>query len=497
MSELVFKACCFVALLGLMAPAYAVGAGKAPISDLSQECIDCHSTVTPGMVADWKRSLHATVTPADAIKKPELHRRVAAQKIPDKLSGVVVGCAECHMLNPEAHKDTFNHNDQKVHLLVTPKDCAVCHSTEAEQYDKNIMSRAWANLAKNDLYQTLVKDVDGVKTFKDMKTTTAPPDEKTLADSCYQCHGTAVEVKGMTKRDTDAGTMEFPVLSGWPNQAVGRLNTDGSQGSCTPCHSRHQFSLQMARKPYACSQCHKGPDVPAYQAYSVSKHGNIFFSLRDEWDFKSVPWTVGKDFVAPTCAVCHVSLLVDTEGNVVAKRTHQMNDRLPWRIFGLPYAHPHPVSPDTTIIRNQDGQPLPTTLTGEPAMKFLIDPQEQTKRQEAIQKVCSACHTQDWIKGHWERFENTIKVTNDMTLTGTRILFKAWDEKVADKSNIFDEAIERMWVQQWLFYGNSTRFASAMVGADYGVFADGRWYLSKNIQDMLDHLKFLMQGKKK
>jgi hypothetical protein len=48
-----------------------------------------------------------------------------------------------------------------------------------------------------------------------------------------------------------------------------------------------------------------------------------------------------------------------------------------------------------------------------------------------------------------------------------------------------------MWVEQWLFYANSTRFASAMGGADYGVFAEGRWYMSKNIQQMADWLRFL------
>ena len=32
-----------------------------------------------------------------------------------------------------------------------------------------------------------------------------------------------------------------------------------------------------------------------------------------------------------------------------------------------------------------------------------------------------------------------------------------------------------------------------MVGADYGVFANGRWYLSKNIQDMLDWLEIRLQ----
>ncbi len=202
------------------------------------------------------------------------------------------------------------------------------------------------------------------------------------------------------------------------------------------------------------------------------------------------PWA--KISVAPTCAVCHVGLLVDQDGDVLAKRTHQMNDRLPWRLFGLIYAHAHPISPDTSIIRNKDGLPLPTALTGEPATQFLITADEQNTRRKTLQKVCQACHTRDWVKGHWDRFENTITTSNEMTRTATDIVMKAWQEKLADNhTSLFDEAIEKQWVEQWLFFANSTRFASAMMGADYGVFAHGRWNLSANIRDMLDRLKFL------
>ena len=84
-----------------------------------------------------------------------------------------------------------------------------------------------------------------------------------------------------------------------------------------------------------------------------------------------------------------------------------------------------------------------------------------------------------------------------MTLTATRIMMKGWDEKVANSANLFDEAIEKHWVEQWLFFANSTRFASAMMGADYGVFANGRWYMSKNIQDLVDRLTFLLALKTK
>jgi len=465
------------------------------VSEATEHCIECHAVVTPAIVGDWKNSRHARVTPGEALSRAKLQRRVSADQIKEDLSQTVVGCAECHSLNPEAHKDAFDHSDQKVHITVTPRDCAVCHPVETDQYQKNLMSHARVNLVKNPVYGSLARAVNGLQSLKGMRLSSADSDEKTDADSCYHCHGTAVEVKGNRTKETNWGEMEFPILSGWPNQGVGRFNPDGSMGSCTACHSRHQFSIQVARKPYTCSQCHKGPDVPAFKAFEVSKHANLVKSLEGQWDFKEVPWTLGKDVFAPTCAVCHVSLFVSPEGEVIAERTHQMADRLPWRIFGVIYAHPHPKSPDTSVIKNKEGLPLPTSLNGELAAEFLISPEEQQQRRERLQKVCLNCHSSQWVSGHWERFENTIRTTDAMTLTATELVTKAWQENVADKTNMFDEAIEKQWVEQWFFYANSTRFASAMMGADYGVFENGRWYMAKNTQEMLDRLKFLLSIK--
>ena len=161
---------------------------------------------------------------------------------------------------------------------------------------------------------------------------------------------------------------------------------------------------------------------------------------------------------------------------------------------------PGPKSPDTTIIRNKAGLPLPTELTGEPASKYLIDAKEQAQRQKTMQRVCLSCHSQSWVDGQFARFHNTIETTNAMTLTATNILLSAWEKGaakgLAQKDSIFNEAIEKKWVEQWLFFANSTRYASAMVGADYGAFANGRWYLSKNIQEMADWLEFKMANKK-
>jgi hydroxylamine dehydrogenase len=466
------------------------------LSDDTQACLECHETVYPGSVENWRKGRMARITPAEAAERPPVQRRVSFDRIPDHLTNVAVGCAECHTLNAGKHADSFDHNGYEIHVVVTPEDCATCHPVERREYDQNLMAHAYGNLKNNTLYQDLTASVNDIQSFSKGGISYAKANDATEADSCFFCHGTHVKREGTVEKETDFGEMSFPVLSGWPNQGVGRINPDGSKGACTACHPRHQFSIAVARKPYTCSECHKGPDVPAYSVYSVSKHGNIFSSLgtSSSWDFDAVPWTVGNDFSAPTCAGCHISLLVTPDGTDVAKRTHRMNDRLDQRLFGLVYAHPHPVSPDTTVIRNKAGLPLPTELTGEPASAYLIDKEEQQRRRETMERVCLACHSSGWVKGHFERLENTIRTTNAMTLTATKILLSAWEKGVArgpaQKDSIFNEAIEKMWVEQWLFYANSTRLASAMAGADYGVFANGRWYLSKNIQEMVDWVHF-------
>ena len=477
-------------------------AAEVPVSDATSECLGCHSIVHPGIVDSWKKGRHAKVTPKAAMMVKGQERKVSSEKVPESLEAVAVGCAECHTQRPKAHADTFEHNGYDVHVVVSPQDCAICHVQEANQYSKNIMAHAFNNLAANPVYQLLQKSILGTEASTDRKKGSInikPPNDATKAEACYYCHGTKLSIKGYETRDTElAGELEFPIIEGWPNQGVGRINLDGTMGSCASCHTRHSFSIEMARQPYTCKECHVGPDVPAFRVYSASKHGNIFSSMKSSWNFDAVPWTVGKDFTAPTCAVCHVSLLVNTDKEVIAERTHQMNNRLQWRIFGLIYAHPHPKEPDTTIIRNKDGQPLPTAFDGEFASKYLITEKEMNIRKEKMQAVCLSCHATTWVNGQWDRFENTISETNSKTLVGTRIMSEIWRLNLAEfkwsdtgsTGNPFDEAIERNWSNIWLIYGNHIRFASAMgCGGDYGVFAEGRYDLSKTFMEMSDWLE--------
>ena len=62
--------------------------------------------------------------------------------------------------------------------------------------------------------------------------------------------------------------------------AVGKPNNDGTVGTCTECHSRHTSSVELARLPSTCGQCHMGPDHSQMEIYNESKHGVMFAAQR-------------------------------------------------------------------------------------------------------------------------------------------------------------------------------------------------------------------------
>lgn len=484
----------------LMLPYFAKASekGKVPpvMSSETEECIGCHESLTPGIVADWRKSFHASVTPANAMKKGEMERKVSATEVPESLAGVVVGCYECHTLRQEQHQDNFEHFGYNINVVVSPADCSTCHPTEEQEYARSKKAHAVGNLEKNPLYHQLVSTVSSVYQTEEAALVKNELTETGKNTTCFACHGTVVEVAGMKTVDTDLGEVEVPDLTNWPNQGVGRINPDGTMGSCTACHPRHSFSISIARKPYTCSQCHLAPDVPAWEVYAESKHGNIMRSTGDEFNWDSVPWVPGRDFTAPSCAACHNSLLATADGEMIARRSHDFGSRLWVRIFGLPYSHPQPKDGATDKIVNKDGFPLPVSFDGTYASEYLIDENTQMERKSGFIKICTSCHSTSWANGFFARFEAGNREADQMVLAATRLMQYAWSKGLADPANPFDEVIEKKWVRQWLFYGSSYRYAGAMAGPDYASFKNGRWSMTENLKSMQEQVN-KSQGKRK
>ena len=225
------------------------------LSGEAKKCIECHAVKNPGVVADWANSGHAHVN---------------------------VSCLDCHGASA-ADKDISKDCDSntKVSAVVSPKDCSRCHQAEAKEYSLSKHANTLELIWKIDPWLN-----NGMN------------NEIERATGCFTCHGTIVKFE---KGKLDPMT--------WPNVGVGRLNTDGSKGSCSACHTKHLFSIEEARKPESCAQCHLGPDHPQIEIYMESKHGDIYTAHGDSYNWDSAPgtWTPGMDYRAPTCAGCHIS----------------------------------------------------------------------------------------------------------------------------------------------------------------------------------------------
>jgi hypothetical protein len=200
----------------MAAPVEKKGLPEAAMSKETAACVECHKVFNPGIVEDWQKSRHATVTPGQALGKRPLERRVSAENIAPELQNAVVGCYECHGLNTSAQRDTFEHFDTKINAIVSPKDCATCHPLEAQQYSRSKKAFALPNLDKNPVYSLLVGTATNTKAFKDGILISVGSSANAKNETCYACHSsnwagrhfdksyaTVKEADGMVLASTD------------------------------------------------------------------------------------------------------------------------------------------------------------------------------------------------------------------------------------------------------------------------------------------------------
>ena len=357
------------------------------ISKDAQKCLDCHSKLHPGIVADWAKSRHAHVN---------------------------VTCLDCHSAGPadaDISKDHLEYDKTTISVIVSPKDCSRCHPAEAAEYARSKHANTLEIVWKIDPWMN-----------HGMNNQT----ERTIG--CYHCHGSVVKI---VNGKFDSNT--------WPNVGVGRINPDGSKGSCSSCHTRHKFSLSEARKPEACGQCHLGPDHPQIEIYEESKHGAIYHAEGHSWNWDAAPglWTAGVDYRAPTCSVCHMSGV-----NGVAA-THDVTERLAWETQA------------PLTVRPADFKPFPAKL-------------DWRKERQKMEKICLACHSQNWTKGHFDHFDAAVENYNEVYYKPMKKLIdQLYEKNLISKEKPLDEMIEIDMYELWHHEGRRARFGAAMMAPDY------------------------------
>lgn len=398
------------------------------ISPAGIACIQCHKQAHPAIFSDWANSRHANAN---------------------------ITCIDCHLaeeFDPDVSKEHYKQYEKSdnpygrpefkvpISAVVTPKDCSRCHPDEARQYAVSKHANTIDIIWQIDPWLKLGMSSDLERTA-----------------GCYHCHGTVLKVKdGGLAQDT------------WPNAGVGRVNLDGSKGSCTSCHTRHRFSLMEARKPEACGQCHLGPDHPQIEIFKESKHGDIYDSFGGQYNWNAAPgtWTAGVDFRGPTCASCHMS------GAGPVKTSHDVTERLAWELQA------------PLTIRPADFKPLPAKTD------YKIE-------REKMKTVCAQCHGREWIDGHFAQLDQVVEEYNTIYYAPAKKTFDSLNEKgLLDPSRMFDERMEVEFYELWHYEGRRARMGTAMMAPDY-TWWHGFYELKKRYNNFMEEANDMISHNRK
>jgi hydroxylamine dehydrogenase len=384
---------------------------RAPkeISPESRECIKCHEEKSPGIVQQWGSSKHFRAN---------------------------VGCYECHAADPK-DVDSFEHKGATISVIVSPKDCGNCHEKQVKEMTESHHAKAGRILGSLDnLLGEVIEGNNGLVTPGFPKGNSAA-----AVNGCWQCHGSEVKVIG--NGELDPAT--------WPNTGIGRINPDGSEGACSACHSRHEFSVEQARRPDNCGKCHLGPDHPQAEIYEESKHGVAYQAHKDEMNLGSAKWVVGVDYTqAPTCATCHMSA---TRKQDV---THDVGLRISWN-------NRPPVS-----IRPEQS---------DAKMGLASASVDWETRRDNMKDVCVACHNSDYVDAFYTQYDGLIELYNGKFAKPGQELMEAAKPLLNPVS--FSNKIDWIWFELWHHEGRRARHGASMQGPDYTHW-HGTYDLAKN-----------------
>ena len=339
----------------------------------SGKCAECHIRQQYSVVHEYEMSRHA------------------ARK---------VNCLECHQAI--AGQEKYDHRGFVLARHVTAANCKQCHATE---YDQFLRSRhaapAWAavtgpkEFTPEQIAFSEQFHPGGVK----RPPNALPPLEgpQALASGCQKCH------------------------------AVGRPNADGSIGACTSCHARHAASVELARLPETCGQCHLGPDHSQIEIYHESKHGVLFNAQRARMNLSADPKRLTTaDMPVPTCATCHLSGL---EG---LKTTHDTSERLSYYLFA----------------EITDKRP------------------NFTAAQVAMKETCRKCHPAASIDRFYQEAETVVAATNATVREAKGIMDRLASEGLLTKVP-FDDPIKYLYFNMWHYDGRTAKHGAFMGGADF------------------------------
>jgi hypothetical protein len=339
----------------------------------SGKCAECHLNTQYSIVHEFEMSAHARKG---------------------------INCLDCHQVAPG--QGGTNHNGFVINMGVTPANCRTCHEAIYQQFLRSRhAASSWAAVSGDKDFTA--EQVAFAEQFQ-------PGGIKRPANALVALEGTAA---------TKSGCVSC--------HSVGRPNADGSIGNCTACHTRHTSSVELARLPTTCGQCHLGPDHSQMEIYTESKHGVMFAAQRNLLNLSAPPDKLTtRDMFVPTCATCHMSGL---NGNGV---THDPSERLSYYLF------------------SEVTKPRP----------------EAARAQAKMKNICLQCHSPALIDRVYREADLVVKATNEKVLSAKEIMERLRQEGLL-KAGSYEQPIEFDYFDLWHYYGRTAKHGAFMGGADF------------------------------
>jgi hypothetical protein len=340
---------------------------------------------------------------------------------------------------PVERPDVWLHEGAEIITDVSPRTCARCHETEAQQFQNSRHSSAAQFIGSVDNF--LGRFAEGPAAAN---------------NGCQQCHGSIVRV-------VEAAADDEPPAYGpdvWPNTGVGRVNADGSWGSCSACHSRHEFSAALARRPDNCGKCHMGPDHPQVEIYYESKHG-IAYRRNEELmqlDLPGGEWVLGDDYAqAPTCSTCHMGPVAPHGNYAGLELTHDVGSRISWTLRPK-------ISFQPSGITAEDG----TTILKQPA-----------GRRADMKQACLTCHSDNWVDNFYVQYDQAVELYNEKYGKPSVAIYEFLQAEGILDDVPMNEEMDYVFFELWHHEGRRARHGASMMGPDF-VQWHGFYELSRN-----------------
>ncbi len=349
---------------------------EQPTADLiraSGKCAECHANLQYSVVHEYELSRHA--------KKG-------------------VNCLECHQ--PAHGQDPVDHHGFTIAKGLTAANCRSCHEPVYQQFLRSRHAGpSWAAVYGKEPFTA-----DQVQFWEQFH----PGSMDRPANPLVGLEGSSAAVSGCASC-----------------HAVGKPNPkDGSVGTCTACHARHTASVELARLPRTCGQCHMGPDHSQIEIYEESKHGVLFQAQRGLLNLTAEPNKLTtRDMFVPTCATCHMSGLNGMGA------THDPSERLSYNLFA-------------------------EVSTKRP---------NYARGRAAMQDLCRNCHTQPTIDRVYDQAEKVVATTNDKIKAVRDVVDGLRKEGLLGKP--FEKRIDFAYFDLWHYDGRTAKHGAYMGGADF------------------------------